>query len=65
MVHPTDAVVRHKKKRISLNVCRVYENKDYAAISMQMLNIVCKLGQSHNTSKDPTSDCLNLWYFLL
>ena len=34
-----------------LNVHSVYENKEQVAISMQLLNIICKLAQSYNTPK--------------
>ena len=33
---PTDAAVQNKMKRTSRKVLRVYENKDYVAISIQL-----------------------------
>ena len=36
-----------KIKQFHRNVSKVSENKDWVAVFMQMLNVLCKLAQSH------------------
>ena len=42
-IRHTDATVKDKLKRISLRRSQIFENKDYAVVSMQLITIPCKL----------------------
>ena len=59
LVRPTAANIQDKIKHFTKNVLRLYKNKDWAAISMQLFKNLCKLAHSYNTQKwaMPTMGC--------
>ena len=50
LVRHTAAIIRDKIKRVSLKCSQSYENKNYFALSMQLLNILGK--QTSNQPSD-------------